>query len=132
MRWGSKGTVRTPRLIGSKAGLWPAAAFGLLVCFEPAVLMAQQSPLYVTGDAAVTGFSGALPPIQIAPGVDPNTLTFIDPNGPSLRVVDLHAMGGPAAAQLVGAPKPFGSTGAEGGSTQSSVSPAAQVRADRG
>ncbi len=55
----------------------------------------------------MTGFSGALPPVQIAPGVDPGQKTFIDPNGPSLRVVDLHHMGGPAQAQLVGAPKPL-------------------------
>src|SRR5271170_2033654 len=75
-----------------------AAAFGFaLSCVHGAEVAAQQAPsgVYVTGNAAVTGFSGALPPIQIAPGVDPNLLTFIDPNGPSLRVVDLQHMGGP-------------------------------------
>src|ERR1039457_6282838 len=56
---------------------------------------------------AVTGFSGALPPVQIAPGADPGKQTFIDLNGPSLRIVDLHHMNGPMEAQLVGAPKPF-------------------------
>jgi hypothetical protein len=65
------------------------------------------------GDAAVTGFSGALAPIQIAPGVDPGEQTFIDLDGPSLRVVDLHHMGGPPTAQLVGAPKPFTFTAAQ-------------------
>ncbi|MBV8107994.1 MAG: hypothetical protein JO223_25915 [Hyphomicrobiales bacterium] len=55
----------------------------------------------------MTGFSGAPPPPQIAPGDDPGELTFIDANGPSLRIVDLQDMGGPAAAQLVGAPKPL-------------------------
>jgi hypothetical protein len=74
----------------------------------PAALTAQQSSaVYVAGNAAVTGFAGALPPVQIAPGVDPNQQTFIDLNGPALRVVDLQHMGGPAQAQLVGAPKPF-------------------------
>jgi hypothetical protein len=84
--------------------------FGLVLsCSHGAEVAAQQAPsgVYVTGNAAVTGFSGALPPIQIAPGVDPNQLTFIDPNGPSLRVVDLQHMGGPPEAQLVGAPKPL-------------------------
>ncbi len=108
MRCGCKKSLPIQRQTRRTAGSWSAAAVGLaLVYFHPAASMAQQQPLYITGDAAVTGFSGALPPIQIAPGVDPNTLTFIDPNGPSLRVIDLHAMGGPAAAQLVGAPKPF-------------------------
>ena len=84
------------------------------ICILPAALMAQQasSPVYSAGNAAVTGFSGALPPVQIAPGVDPGTKTFIDLNGPSLRVVDLQNMGGPAQAQLVGAPKLFTFTAA--------------------
>ncbi|MGA3303981.1 MAG: hypothetical protein ABSC72_11930, partial [Methylovirgula sp.] len=61
--------------------------------------------ILVPGNAAVTGFSGAIPPIEIAPGVDPGELTFIDENGPSLRIIDLQHMSGPPAAQLVGAPK---------------------------
>ena len=59
------------------------------------------------GNAAVTGFSGALEPIQIASGADPNRDTFINLGGPSLRIVDLQHMNGPAHAQLVGAAKPF-------------------------
>jgi hypothetical protein len=88
---------------------WFAAFLGVAaILVHPAAVTAQQpAPLYSAGDAAVTGFSGALPPVQIAPGVDPDQKTFIDPNGPSLRVVDLHHMGGPAQAQLVGAPKPL-------------------------
>jgi hypothetical protein len=76
---------------------------------HPAALEAQQAStaVYVAGNGAVTAFSGVLPPVQIAPGVDPNQKTFIDLNGPALRVVDLQHMGGPAVAQLVGAPKPF-------------------------
>lgn len=69
---------------------------------------AQTSPgVYQPGDAAVTGFSGAVRPFEIAPGQDPDALSFINPEGPSLRVVDLRRMGGPPEAQLVGAPKPF-------------------------
>ncbi len=89
---------------------WCAAALvSAPFCFAPAELTAQQtaSPVYSAGNAAVTGFSGALPPVQIAPGVDPDSKTFIDLNGPSLRVVDLQNMGGPAQAQLVRAPKLF-------------------------
>jgi len=63
--------------------------------------------VYAPGEAAVTGFSGAVRPSEIAPGQDPDAQTFIDPEGPSLRVVDLGRMGGPPAAQFVGAPKPF-------------------------
>ena len=85
-----------------------SCSFALLAVF-PAQLNAQQPPsaLVALGNAAVTGFSGALPPIQIASGVVPGEKTFIDLNGPSLRVVDLQHMGGPPMAQFVGAPKPF-------------------------
>jgi len=69
---------------------------------------AQTPPgVYKPGDAAVTGFSGAVRPFEIARGQDPDAQTFIDPEGPSLRVVDLRRMGGPPEAQLVGAPKLF-------------------------
>jgi hypothetical protein len=93
-----------------EARFWLAAAFSsALLCILPGIAAAQQPATVVvaTGNAAVTGFSGAVPPIQIAPGVDPSEQTFIDLHGPSLRVVDLQHMRGPAAAQLVGAPKLF-------------------------
>src|SRR5579863_8999979 len=74
----------------------------------PAGLKAQQQIAIVApGNAAVAGFSGALPPVQIAPGVDPGDKTFIDRNGPSLRVVDLPHMPGSALPQLIDAPTPF-------------------------
>ena len=87
-----------------------AAALSLVfVCGAGVQTRAQQtsSPIVAAGNAAVTGFSGALQPIQIAPGVDPSQKTFIDATGPSLRVVDLQHMNGPPTAQLVGAAKPF-------------------------
>ncbi len=94
-----------------------SAIFGVaIITLDPAALKAQQpasSAVYVAGNAAVTGFSGALPPVQIAPGDDPDQKTFIDTNGPSLRVVDLQHMGGPPQAQLVAAPKPFTFTAAQ-------------------
>jgi hypothetical protein len=101
---------RTSRLNWREVASWLAAALcAALGCVVSANLSAQETSVAVVarGDAAVTGFSGALPPAQIAPGDDPGRLTFIDLNGPSLRIVDLQHMGGPTAAQLVGAPKPF-------------------------
>ena len=95
---------------GPRASLAAALALALaFLAFPAAQPEAQQSPITVIapGEAAVTGFAGAPPPPQIAPGDDPAALTFIDASGPSLRIVDLRHMGGPAAAQLVGAPKPF-------------------------
>jgi hypothetical protein len=99
-----------------KIQFWFTASASLtLASAFPAVAPAQQptSAIVASGNAAVTGFAGALPPIQIAPGVDPGEKTFIDLNGPSLRVIDLQHMGGPPNAQLVGAPKPFTSTAAQ-------------------
>ena len=98
----------------SRAGLAAAIGFGLLSLLPSGPNAQQASPVVLDpGNAAVTGFSGALAPPQIAPGEDPAALTFIDPNGPSLRIVDLQRMGGSAAAQLVGAPKPFTFTAAQ-------------------
>jgi hypothetical protein len=101
---------RTSRPNRREVPVWLTAAIcAVLGCLLSADLNAQQPPVAVVapGNAAVTGFSGALPPAQIAPGDDPDRLTFIDLNGPSLRIVDLQHMGGPPAAQVVGAPKPF-------------------------
>ncbi len=101
---------RELRAGGRRARAVFAAAVALaLLAFSSALSKARQSPvaLIAPDEAAVTGFSGAPPPPQIAPGDDPAALTFIDENGPALRIVDLRRMGGPAAAQLVGAPKPF-------------------------
>jgi len=89
---------------------WFAAIFILALSntvFAQQNVQRSPGPVVALGNAAVTGFSGALPPIQIAPGIDPGVQTFIDGNGPSLRVIDLQHMNGPTNAQLVGAPKPF-------------------------
>lgn len=83
--------------------------FALALILLPAVFesASAQGPhgLYSPGDAAVTGFSGAIRPFEIKPGQDPDPLTLIDPEGSSLRVLDLTRMGGPPEGQLVGAPK---------------------------
>jgi hypothetical protein len=72
----------------------------------PAWAQQKRAGVLAAGNAAVTGFSGVTPPVQIAPGVNPADKTLIDLNGPSLRIVDLQHMGGPPAAQLVAAAKP--------------------------
>jgi hypothetical protein len=94
------------RFLRGAAGAAIGAAFFFVATSEPNAQEAS-NPVVVLGNAAVTGFSGALLPIQITPGADPGLTTFIDRNGPSLRIVDLQHMGGPPQAQLVGAPKPF-------------------------
>jgi hypothetical protein len=72
-------------------------------------VFAQSAPngLLVPGNAAVSVFSGAIGPAQVAPGVNPLGFTFINLNGPSLRVADLQNMRAPPSAQLVKVPKPF-------------------------
>jgi hypothetical protein len=73
----------------ARCGCW--AALFLLATALAGPVSAQQIPsgVLAAGNAAVSGFSGATPPVQIAPGVDPAEKTFIDPDGPSLRIVDL-------------------------------------------
>ncbi len=68
---------------------------------------AQPAGIVANGNAVVTGFSGALPPTLIAPGVDPADKTFIDLQGSAARVLDLQSPGAPPQAQLLTAPKPF-------------------------
>jgi hypothetical protein len=76
------------------------------VLFGWAGAASAQQTILATGNAAVTGFSGAIPPAEIAPGVDPGDQTFIDGAGQSLRIIDLQSMGGPPEAQFIKAPKP--------------------------
>ncbi|MFZ2155348.1 MAG: hypothetical protein WAV72_04375 [Bradyrhizobium sp.] len=87
-----------------------AVAVIFAVLFSVGAAFAQVSPptgIVANGNAVVTGFSGALPPASIAPGVDPADKTFIDLQGPAARVLDLQAPGAPPQAQLLTAPKPF-------------------------
>ncbi|MBL8566234.1 MAG: hypothetical protein JNM89_11005 [Hyphomicrobiaceae bacterium] len=88
-----------------------AAAASLLAAWVtvPSPVPAQElAPrgILAPGDAAVAGFSGVRAPVSIRKGEDPAERTFIDLDGPSLRVVDLSRMGGPPDARLVPAPKP--------------------------
>ncbi len=68
------------------------------------------------GDAVVTGFSGVRPTAAPLPaGADPSDKTFIELAGPSARVINLDALGGPPQAQVVAALKPFSVTAAQVG-----------------
>ena len=82
-------------------------ALGLTLALGDAASAQSPRGVYAPGQAAVTGFSGVVRPFEMERGQDADALSFIDPEGPSLRVVDLGRMGGPPEAQLVGAPKPF-------------------------
>ena len=84
--------------------------YALLLCFLflPAVGFAQNAPgILPAGDAAVAGFSGTA--VVGSPPGGPQRIekTYIDLDGPALRVIGLSRMGGPPQAQLVAAPKTF-------------------------
>jgi hypothetical protein len=79
-----------------------AATFGVASAQDARGILAA-------GNAVVTGFSGTQAPPP-APNADPADLTEIDLSGPSVRIVDLQAMGGAPQAQLVQAAKPFTAT----------------------
>ena len=84
--------------------------YALLLCFLflPAVGFAQNAPsILPAGDAAVAGFSGTA--VVGSPRSEPQRIekTYIDLDGPALRVIGLSRMGGPPQAQLVAAPKTF-------------------------
>ncbi|NLH83710.1 MAG: hypothetical protein GX458_23115, partial [Phyllobacteriaceae bacterium] len=50
---------------------------------------------------------GAIAPFELPPGWDPVSATFLDPEGPALRIVDLNRLGGPPRPEPVAAAKPF-------------------------
>lgn len=85
--------------------------YALVFClFFLSVAAYAQSPppILPAGDAAVAGFSGTVvfgsPPPLEAKRIDN---TYIDLDGPALRVMALGRMGGPPQGQFVAAPRPF-------------------------
>jgi len=76
----------------------------------------QETPrgLLAPGDAAVTGFAGAVRPIEVDAGTgDSLGKTRINLSGPTLRIVDLHAIGGRPSGQFVNTAKPYTFTAAQ-------------------
>ncbi len=85
----------------------------LLFCFHLHSVRAQQAahpPSLALGDAVVTGFSGTIAPDATKPR-PPNRsaidLTFIDPDGPSARIIGLGQPGFVWDGRVFAAPKPF-------------------------
>ena len=80
--------------------------FGLLCLSAPA--FAQNAlPVLPAGDAAVAGFSGTVivgAPTNEAQRIDK---TYINLQGPALRVIGLARMGAPPQGQFIAAPKTF-------------------------
>jgi hypothetical protein len=93
--------------------LLPLLLFVVFQLFHPGNAGAQQpdrSPSLNLGDAVVTGFSGTLAPDTAKP-LPANTsaidLTFINPDGPSARVIDIRQPGYVWDGRLLAAPKIF-------------------------
>ncbi|MEM7775341.1 MAG: hypothetical protein AAF732_07000 [Pseudomonadota bacterium] len=69
---------------------------------------AENGPIFKPGSVAVTGFAGTTFPADgIKPGIDPVDETFIDPDGPVLRVFDLGYVGEAPKGQVLNTSKPF-------------------------
>ena len=82
----------------------------LLVLSLPGHAGAQQrdqAPNLIPGDAVVTGFSGTIAAAQRGANRSATDLTFINPDGPSARVVDLTRPGYVWDGRLFPAPKTF-------------------------
>ena len=96
------------------AALWLLGAVALCN-LSAGFAFAQDIPpgILAPGDAVVTGFSGALLPVEVPSGVDPEVEAVIDLDGASARIVDLSDMRGPPRAQLVPAKKLFTLTAAQ-------------------
>jgi hypothetical protein len=84
-----------------------AALVILASSYGPSYAQASANGVVADGDAVATGFSGAPAPTLIAPQVNPADQTFIDLNGPALRVIDLRGPFAPPRTQLLQEPKTF-------------------------
>ena len=86
-----------------------AAILFCLLSLSAAAFAQNALPVLPAGDAAVAGFSGT-----VVAGSPPEARrldkTFIDLNGPALRVIGLDRLGARAQGQLVAAKKPFTAT----------------------
>jgi len=86
--------------------------YSLVLCLSllPAVGFAQNAPpILPAGDAAVAGFSGTIV-VGSPPEPQRTDKTYINLDGPALRVIGLDRLGGPPQGQFVPAAKPFAAT----------------------
>ena len=92
------------------ARLLPLLLFAFFHANDAGAQQPNRPPNLNLGDAVVTGFSGTLAPDPAQPR-PPNKsaidLTFINPDGPSARIVDVSKPGYVWDARLFQAPKTF-------------------------
>ena len=92
--------------------LAPAMRHGLclVVCLAMTAVLslfcsAATAQIFQRGDVAVSGFAGVmLPDGGLAPGVEPLEKSFINEEGPALRVYDARRLPAPASGQKVDLP----------------------------
>jgi hypothetical protein len=86
-----------------------AAILFCLLCLSAAAFAQNALPVLPAGDAAVAGFSGT---IVVGSPPEPQRIdkTYINLDGPALRVIGLDRLGGPPQGQFVAAAKPFMAT----------------------
>ncbi len=78
-------------------------AAGCFIC-GASVANAQSEGIVALGDGVVTTFSNAKTETKVPKGVHPIDVTFIDPDGAALRVLDLSRLGGQADGQVAAVP----------------------------
>jgi hypothetical protein len=94
-------------LLSARAADDPSNLLRLSQLQDRAQVSRPAAAVHSPGDAVVTGFSGVRQPQQLPSGIDPLDKTFIDLDGPSVRVIDLSNPGAPAQGQVMSAPLPF-------------------------
>lgn len=104
-----------PLRLGAVTRLALLILAALVQFLAPAAAQRIERGIISPGDAAVTGFSGAVPPAELVPGTDPTPATFIDLEGPTLRVIELKRMAAAPIGQLVEAPKYYTAKAAQTG-----------------
>ena len=82
-----------------------------ILLLSAAAYAQSANPILPAGDAAVAGFSGTVV-VGSPPPPENRRLdrTYINLDGPALRVIGLGRMGGPPQGQFVAVPKPFTAT----------------------
>ena len=91
------------------------SCFAALLCVFTSAVAQAPGGVIRPGDAAVSGFSGSIGPTSVAPGVDPADQTVIDPNGWSMRVLDLQNPGAPPPSPAHRRAQALGVTAAQTG-----------------
>ena len=100
-----RGATQVRRYVHVRAQIARAVC---LLCLSATAFAQSAPPILPVGDVAVAGFSGTTV-IASPPPPQPGRIdkTYIDLDGPALRVIGLSRMGGVPQAQLVAAPKTF-------------------------